>query len=194
MIAPAFVRSAIQGKVDFLLLSGLTQLTQASRPTEGAEEQAVFQTALDFTLEHEGTLADDEDDPGGRTMKGVTQKVYTQWRVDQGLKARDVADISDRELTQIYFTRYWREAQCYQYLPVLAITCFDTVVNFGVSGGMSFFYDLPDDSIRAALLVVERRMAYRYERVAENGTQVKFKDGWLDRDASLKALIETFKP
>lgn len=39
-----------------------------------------FEPALAFVLRWEGGFVDNPADPGGRTNKGITQKVYDAWR------------------------------------------------------------------------------------------------------------------
>lgn len=41
-----------------------------------------FTRAITFILKWEGGFSDDPDDRGGRTNKGVTQKVYDTWRAE----------------------------------------------------------------------------------------------------------------
>ena len=40
-------------------------------------------------------------------MKGVTQRVFTEWLTANGQPSRDVRTITDAELTAIYRERYW---------------------------------------------------------------------------------------
>ena len=49
---------------------------------------AAFEASLPFVLRWEGGFVDHPNDPGGRTNKGVTQKVYDAWRKRQGLPVR----------------------------------------------------------------------------------------------------------
>ena len=46
--------------------------------------------ALDFTLEFEGGRVDNPRDPGGRTNRGVTQRVFSEWLAARGLPVRSV--------------------------------------------------------------------------------------------------------
>ena len=54
-----------------------------------------YDDALAFVLRWEGGFVNDPNDHGGRTNKGVTQRVYDAWRASQGQLAADVAKISD---------------------------------------------------------------------------------------------------
>lgn len=67
-----------------------------------------FDKALEFALRWEGGLSDDPDDRGGRTMQGVTQRVYDAWRKQRGLITQDVALIgkdADSDRSQPGFPR-----------------------------------------------------------------------------------------
>jgi lysozyme family protein len=88
--------------------------------------------AMQLVLAHEGGLADHPKDPGGRTMKGVTQKVYDAYRTLRGLPLRDVALINDQELNDIYDTQYWDRAACDSLPAGLDYAVFDYSVNSGV--------------------------------------------------------------
>lgn len=44
---------------------------------------------------HEGGKVDHLKDPGGRTNRGITQRVYNAWWSKQNLPARDVYFIED---------------------------------------------------------------------------------------------------
>ena len=49
-----------------------------------------FDSALPFILHWEGGFVNDPADHGGRTMKGITQRVYTAYRAQRGLIDQDV--------------------------------------------------------------------------------------------------------
>jgi lysozyme family protein len=68
---------------------------------------AAFEASLPFVLRWEGGFVDHPNDPGGRTNKGVTQRVYDAWRKRQGLPVRDVKRLDDTELHRIYESGYW---------------------------------------------------------------------------------------
>lgn len=66
-----------------------------------------FDRALAHILIHEGGKVDHPKDPGGRTNKGIAQRVYTAWRSKQNLPTRDVYLIDDTEVAAIYRVQYW---------------------------------------------------------------------------------------
>lgn len=74
---------------------------------------ANFPIALQHVLKHEGGFSDHPSDPGGRTLEGVTQKVYDRFRDAQGLPRRQLTpamrptDEWKAERNQIYRELYW---------------------------------------------------------------------------------------
>lgn len=63
--------------------------------------------ALSRVLVHEGGYANHPRDPGGATMKGVTQRVYDAYRQRRGEESRSVRLIDEAELQAIYRRQYW---------------------------------------------------------------------------------------
>ena len=66
-----------------------------------------FAPALARVLVHEGGYANHPQDPGGATMKGVTQRVYDAYRTRRNLTKRSVASIEEADLQAIYRRQYW---------------------------------------------------------------------------------------
>lgn len=98
---------------------------------DDAARDDAFHQAMQFVLRWEGGLSDHPSDPGGRTMKGVTQATYDAWRQGHALFKRDVALIEQNELDAIYHNNYWRVAHCEQLRAALGLVQFDTAVNMG---------------------------------------------------------------
>lgn len=90
----------------------------------------------EFILKMEGGYVNDPADPGGATLKGITQATYSAWRKAKGLEIRPVKLAIDAEISAIYLERYWRPAQCEKIqgfgLEKLALAHFDCAVNMGV--------------------------------------------------------------
>ncbi|MCA1831236.1 MAG: glycoside hydrolase family 108 protein [Actinobacteria bacterium] len=90
-----------------------------------------FAAALRRVLVHEGGWANHPADPGGPTMKGVTQRVYDAYREKNGKGRQTVRDISDAELQAIYRLQY-ANAIRFDELPAGVDYCvFDGAVNSG---------------------------------------------------------------
>ena len=99
---------------------------------------AAFEASLPFVLRWEGGFVDHPTDPGGRTNKGVTQKVYDAWRRRQGLPVRDVKRLEDAELHRIYEAGYWLPPRCDRLARQLDLVHFDTAVNMGPGRAVRF--------------------------------------------------------
>ena len=93
----------------------------------------LFHAALERVLVHEGGKADHPKDPGGRTNKGITQRVYNGWRTKSYLPVRDVWRISDNEVEAIYRFQYWEPIRGDQLPPGVGYVIFDGAVNSGPS-------------------------------------------------------------
>lgn len=91
----------------------------------------LFEQALPHILKYEGGYANNPNDPGGATMKGITQRVYDAWRRRRGLAARPVRQIEDSEVAAIYRENYWDEVRCDELPAFLRLPVFDCGVNCG---------------------------------------------------------------
>jgi lysozyme family protein len=84
-------------------------------------------------LVHEGGYSNHPADPGGATMKGVTQPVFTEWLAADGKPSRDVRTITSTEVAAIYRKRFWDIAKLDILAPGVSYVVFDGNVNSGVS-------------------------------------------------------------
>ena len=76
-----------------------------------------YDSTLRRILVWEGGYADHPRDPGGATMKGVTQRVYDGWRSRNGMAPRPVRQIEAGEVQAIYRALY-ADKIAYDALPV----------------------------------------------------------------------------
>lgn len=90
-----------------------------------------FLTAMPVVLVSEGGLVDNKKDPGGRTNKGVTQRVYNGWRRSQKLAIRDVALLEEVEAFTIYRANYWNAVRGDDLPTGVSYVIFDGAVNSG---------------------------------------------------------------
>lgn len=90
-----------------------------------------FQACLAETLHHEGLFSNHPADPGGATMKGVTQRVYDAYRERGGLPKRSVRHIEDAELGDIYRRQYWDAVRADELPTGVDLAAFDVAVNSG---------------------------------------------------------------
>lgn len=90
-----------------------------------------FLRALPIVLAHEGGFAEHADDPGGATMRGVTQATYAAWRRRMGLPVQSVQRISDEEIEDIYRDGYWNAIRGDELPSGVAYAVFDAGVMSG---------------------------------------------------------------
>ncbi len=165
---------------------------------------AAFEASLPFVLRWEGGFVDHPNDPGGRTNKGVTQKVYDAWRKRQGLPVRDVKRLDDTELHRIYESGYWIPPHCDRLARQLDLVHFDTAVNMGPGRAVRFlqkaagcgvdgdFGSQTEKAVQACRpgdLIASycaTREAYYRELVRRNASLVVFLKGWLNRLNALR--------
>ena len=79
----------------------------------------------------EGRISHNENDWGGLTMRGVTQVVYDDFRLDMDLKTRSVEKISEHEIRMIYRIGYVSPGRIMQMERPLDFVRFQGAVNFG---------------------------------------------------------------
>lgn len=163
-----------------------------------------LESALKFVLRWEGGFVDHPADPGGRTNKGVTQRVYDSWRTRQGQAARDVKLISDDEVHAIYAGDYWRPPRCDMLATPLDLVQFDTAVNMGVGRSVRFLQACAGCPVDGAFgpgtekavaacdhgaLVADyckRREAFYRSIVEKKPSQAVFLKGWMNRLNALR--------
>jgi lysozyme family protein len=97
-----------------------------------------FATCLSSVLIHEGGYVNDPQDPGGATNKGITQRVYDDWRASLGQPARSVRAIEQGEVEAIYRKQYWDAVAGDQLPEGLDYCLFDFAVNSGANRAARF--------------------------------------------------------
>lgn len=165
---------------------------------------AAFEKSIPFILRWEGGFVDHPNDPGGRTNKGVTQKVYDQWRARQGQAPQDVKLIDDSEVHAIYESGYWLPPRCDLLQSPLDLVQFDTAVNMGVGRAVRLLQRCvgcePDgdfgpntkeavatcDCGNTASAYCDAREAYYHQLAAAKPKLQVFLKGWLNRLNALR--------
>jgi lysozyme family protein len=89
-----------------------------------------FDAALAETLLHEGGWAKHPDDPGGSTMRGITKATYEAY-LGRSVTDRELKDIPDDHIRDIYKTRYWDKVRGDDLPSGLDMVVFDFGVNSG---------------------------------------------------------------
>ena len=68
---------------------------------------ANFLPCFNETESFEGGYVNNPHDPGGATLKGVTQGAYNAWRLGKGRGVQPVRGATDAEIQAIYREQYW---------------------------------------------------------------------------------------
>lgn len=89
-----------------------------------------FDACLKEVLKHEGLYSDHPADPGGRTMRGVTQRVWERWTGRRSSEA-EMRSLSVMDVAPLYRAQYWDELRCDNLPGPLALCVFDFGVNAG---------------------------------------------------------------
>lgn len=165
--------------------------------------------ALSFTLHWEGGFVDNVNDHGGATNEGITQSTYDSYRKSLSLPPKDVEQITDYEVSDIYNEMYWKPAHCDDLPLKLSVVHFDWCVNHGVNGAIKTLQAAAgvaadgvygpltaaactqgdEDSIISAYNTLRR---VRYHSIAEaDPSQMQFLKGWLHRVDDLETYIAT---
>lgn len=158
-----------------------------SNPKTSIHEDIIFKKALKFVLKWEGGYVNNKYDKGGATNKGITQYTYNNWLKSFGLAKRDVKNISQNEVEQIYYTNYWLKAKCGTMSEKFAILVFDTAVNMGLARAKQF---LQASQYKYPQKFIDARKA-KYLEFAKYGNQKIFLKGWLNRLDSLQNFINS---
>lgn len=134
----------VEGYMSPKLVSLQEPQTQPTTPpirTPANAEQA-WQRCIAFVRRWEGGFANNPNDPGGATNKGITIATYTRWRQAHGQPQPTVAELralSDEEANRIYFEWYWKASGADLMPWPLCLAHFDTVVNAGVGKAEEIF-------------------------------------------------------
>lgn len=94
-----------------------------------------FLRCHEVTSGWEGGWSNHPNDPGGKTMYGVTEAVYHAWLKSQGRPLRPVRSITRQEALELYFDEYWRRCGGPTLDVGVDLATYDSSVNSGVSRG-----------------------------------------------------------
>lgn len=162
-----------------------------------------YDSTLRRILVWEGGYADHPRDPGGATMKGVTQRVYDGWRSRNGMAPRPVRQIEAGEVQAIYRALY-ADKIAYDALPVgVDAVMLDAAIHSGPAQAAKWLQRalgiVVDGNVGPATVsaaaaagnpralirsIMERRRAF----LRALGTFSTFGKGWLRRVADIEAF------
>lgn len=97
--------------------------------------KANYPKAIKVILGYEGGNVDDPKDNGGRTSRGITQRVYNAYRISIKKPAQDVFRASTAEVEDIYRRQYWNMGKCDELPSGIDLLVFNAAVNSGLKRG-----------------------------------------------------------
>ena len=104
---------------------------------------ASFRPALKKVLAYEGGYANDKDDAGGETYKGIARRFHStsiMWKEIDSIKSSILLennDIVTKEVERIYKKNYWDALHLDEMRSEkIAYQLFETAVNMGVSAAI----------------------------------------------------------
>ena len=93
-----------------------------------------FEQSLKMILHHEGLYVNHPSDPGGSTMRGVTQAVWEDW-VDRPATEEEMKSLTVDDVTPIYKKNYWDRIKGDALPSGVDFAVFDLAVNGGTGRG-----------------------------------------------------------
>lgn len=160
-----------------------------------------FPLCLQETLRWEGGWSNHPADPGGATMKGVTQRVYNGWRDGKALPRRNVKFIEAAEIEDVYRGSYWNAVRGGELPPGVDLVVWDAAVNSGPVRAIKWLQKVTnvtcDGHIGAATIaavgrfdeaeLVTKYMSERSQYLRNLPTFPTFGKGWMNRCEAIKA-------
>lgn len=143
-----------------------------------------FEKCHPITAKWEGGWSDHPDDPGGKTMYGITEAVYHTYLKSCGKPKRPVRYITKAEAEAIYRQNYWNAAGCETLHAGVDLATYDAAVNSGVSRGRKWLLASVGGS---AVQTVKNICAKRMSFVRGLRTWKTFGKGWSRRIADIEA-------
>ncbi len=154
-----------------------------------------FEQAVSIVMKIEGGFVQDQNDPGGATKWGISQKSFPNI---------NIKEMTDEQARSLYFNYYWIPGKCALMPERIRLVYFDMCVLHGVSAaaitvqkalnnaGYKVEVDgvIGDETLNAAPhLEPERLRSYRVLRlanlVAAKPTMEKYWYGWYKRATSV---------
>lgn len=136
-----------------------------------------FLKSIIFILQWEGYKSDDPEDKGGRTIFGISERIYP-------VEVKEMWDMPKEDARvraiDIYLKDYWIPLGCDIIEPPMDIISFDCAVNQGIGTARRFIIESSDP-----FDYLIKRIA-RYKDIGDP----KYLKGWLNR---IIALYQTIK-
>lgn len=107
-----------------------------------------------ITAKWEGGWSDHAQDPGGKTMYGITEKRWHEYQDVRGWKRTPVRSVTPAMAVVFYRSEYWEKCGAPNLIPGVDLAIFDVSVNSGVGRGVKYrnqtnSVSKPDERVRA---------------------------------------------
>jgi lysozyme family protein len=166
---------------------------------------ANYPNCLKLTLAYEGGYSNHPADPGGVTLEGIIQRVYDEYRRQQGKPQKkltpDMRGTTEwiNERNDIYRQNYWAKVVGDQWPAGADLVVWDTAVNSGparakklaeavlgpstIFGALAASVRASGDSVPFIKKFCARRQSF-YEQIKFKASFIK---GWTKRNAAMEA-------
>lgn len=94
-----------------------------------------FEICQEITAKWEGGWSDHPNDPGGKTMYGVTEARWHEYQKKMGIKLTPVRSITKAQALAFYRSEFWNACGAPKLFPGVDLAVHDASVNSGVSRG-----------------------------------------------------------
>ena len=164
-----------------------------------------FEKSLHFVLQSEGGFVDNPLDSGGATMKGITLKVFQEYRRNKHLTSEDLRNISNEDIQAIYRQNYWNPVFGNLLNSGCDYVVFDFAVNSGVGRSVKTLQKVVGTSVDGVMgnqtlaaanaldqssLIIDfsnAKIKFYEDIVMARPNQNVFLKGWLNRVATVKS-------
>lgn len=170
----------------------------------------MFVDSFPVVLKFEGGYSNHKDDPGGATMKGVTQETYDTFRRQRNETTQPVRNILFSEVEEIY-RQFWVNGKCDEFSdthPLTALVHFDFTINAGakqsaktlqrtlsvksidgIIGSITLGVLLKQKDSQLALRYLDFRDKFYKDLTIKKPTLKIFLKGWLNRTNHLRRIV-----
>jgi lysozyme family protein len=159
---------------------------------------ADYDRCFDETELWEGGYSNVPGDPGGSTMRGLTQSSYDAYRRSHGFTTQDVRRVTASEIKAIFKNAYWAPGLCDFFFPGLDMVQFDESINSGPRKAVALLEEALGTPVTPAAIdavedrrgLIQKACDARVRFWKSLSGEKKFLPGWLNRgrDVNAKAL------
>lgn len=149
-----------------------------------------FDKMLSHILSQEGGYVNDPADSGGETNKGIIKTTYDSYRRKKGLPVRNVREITDAEVREIYHEFFTESGADKIDNPRMALMVFDTAVGSGCAKAKELFRKSGGDIKKYEQL----RRDWYTDIVRRRPKDRKFIKGWNNRVTHTMAFASANLP